>query len=401
MTSPQPAHSRPPVLFVTLSLARGGTEGHIAEIAPRLAARGWPVSVYCLLDGGPLAGDLATQGVTVILAKKPDGQNPGSTSKQAVRAAPHLYTTLRRLKPGIVHFFLPAAYLIGAPMALLARVPVRIMSRRSQNDYQSAHLMSARIERRLHGRMTAVLGNSRRVVHQLVSQEGCRPERTGLIYNGVALEKFAARDRRSETRRALGLSDNQCVITIVANLIPYKGHDDLLVALAGVSSQLPPDWVLLCVGRDDGIGAALTQRAQALGLSTHVKFLGSRADVPDVLLASDVGVLASHEEGFSNAVLEGMAARLPMVVTNVGGNAEAVLDGLTGHVVPPHNPAALGLAIAKLTGDEGRARQMGDAGLARAETQFSMDACIAAYERLYDGLLEGRTAGELAGIGGE
>ena len=388
---------RPKVLLVTLSLARGGTEGHICEIASRLAARGWPVTVYCLLEGGALAASLIGQGVEVAMPAK-HRNTSGSNALRALSAAPNFYSTLRTLKPDIVHFFLPAAYLIGAPMALLARVPVRIMSRRSQNTYQKAHLFSAGVERQLHRRMTAILGNSRRVVHELISQENCSADQTGLIYNGVAIDKFAACGNRADTRRALGIDDSQFVMAIAANLIPYKGHDDLLHALAGVKSQLPPSWVLLCLGRDDGIGVSLKALVTDLGLDGHVKFLGSRADVPELLLASDLGVLASHEEGFSNAVLEGMAAGLPMVVTDVGGNAEAVLDGITGHVVPPHDPAALGRAIASLASDTALARQMGDAGRQRAETRFSMEACLAAYERVYEGLVDGRNAGELAVI---
>jgi glycosyltransferase involved in cell wall biosynthesis len=168
----------------------------------------------------------------------------------------------------------------------------------------------------------------------------------------------------------------------VANLIPYKGHADLLDAFGSIREQLPQNWELWCVGRDDGIGQGLKERAERLGIASHVRFLGSRSDVPDLLLRADVGVLCSHEEGFSNAVLEAMAAGLPMVVTDVGGNAEAVVDGDTGYVVPPKDPPRLAEALLSVALDARRS-DMGARGRKRAEELFSMDACLHQYELLY------------------
>lgn len=394
MTKPA---AKPPILYVTLSLARGGTENHLCEIAPRLAARGWPVTIYCLLGGGPLAEGLAGRGVTVITGKTMVSHRRMPNAVRALAAGPHLFTILRGLRPRIVHFFLPAAYLVGAPLSVLARTPIRIMSRRSQNDYQHGRPLSARLERSLHRRMTAILGNSKRLVDELVESENCPAEKVGLIYNGVDLDRFERRDQRKATRTSLGLGEQDLVVIAVANLIPYKGHEDLLRGLALVQNTIPSPWTLLCVGRDDGIGADLKKLSCELGIGPNVRFLGSRADVPDLLGAADLSVLASSaNEGFSNAVLESMAAGLPMVVTDVGGNAEAVVDGTTGYVVPPNNPAALGNAVETIARDHGLAQNMGSAARARAVELFSMDGCIAAYERVYAGLGEGLDAAQLA-----
>ena len=130
--------------------------------------------------------------------------------------------------------------------------------------------------------------------------------------------------------------------------------------------------------------------AKALGLETNIHWLGSRRDVPELLQASDLGVLASHQEGFSNAVIESMAASLPMVVTNVGGNSEAVLHGLSGLVVPARNPARLGDAIAEIACDPERGKAMGEAGRIRAEQHFSLTACLDKYETMYRSLLAGQ-----------
>jgi len=173
------------------------------------------------------------------------------------------------------------------------------------------------------------------------------------------------------------------VMSIVANLIPYKGHADLVDALALAAPDLPSGWRLLCLGRNDGIGDCLRQRAAMAGIGDNILWLGSRRDVPQILAASDIGLLVSHQEGFSNAVLEGMAAGLPMVVTDVGGNAEAVADGDTGYVVPARDPQALAAAIRRVARDPQR-RLMGERGRERIHQHFSLDACVDAYERLYE-----------------
>jgi glycosyltransferase involved in cell wall biosynthesis len=256
------------------------------------------------------------------------------------------------------------------------------MSRRSLNTYQQQHRLLARLEWWLHRRMSAVIGNSRAVLADLAA-EGVPPDRIGLIYNGVEVFDAAQLPPREETRRRLEIDPAALVLTTVANLIPYKGHRDLLVALAGIANELPADWVLLCVGRDDGIGPALRAQARTLGLDRHVRWLGKRPDVPELLHASDLGIVPSHEEGFSNVILEGMAAGLPMIVTRVGGNPEAVVDGATGLVVPPRDPGALAAAVLELARDPDRRDRMGSAARHRAVTMFSLDACVDRYAKLY------------------
>ena len=134
---------------------------------------------------------------------------------------------------------------------------------------------------------------------------------------------------------------------VVANLIAYKGHRDLIEALALAAAKLPPAWQVLCVGADNDLRPELEALAAAKGLAGNLRFLGQRFDVGRLLEAADFGVLPSRaNEGFSNAILESMRAGLPMVVTDVGGNAEAVVDGRTGFVVPPADPAGARRGIA-------------------------------------------------------
>lgn len=387
----------PRILFVALSLDVGGAERHLSSVLPELVRRGWPVTIYCTNRLGAFAADIAAAGVEVIgppIERQPGIQSAASRLVGTVRAGARLVGVIRRTRPMIAHFFLPEPYLIGAPMALLQRVPICIMSRRGLNVYQQHWRGVATIERRLHPRMTAVLANSRRVADDLKA-EGCRPDQIGLIYNGVAIEGLGEAVDRTAIRDSLGIAPDALVAIVVANLISYKGHTDVLKAFAGIKARMPGNVRLLCIGRDEGTRASLERQVHDLGLEGVVSFLGVRNDVARLLAAADLSILASHQEGFSNAIIEAMAAGLPLVVTDVGGNAEAVLEGETGFVVPAQRPEQLGEAILKLLDEPALRRRFGATGRRRAEEQFSLVASVDRYETVYRGLLAGRRAGDL------
>ncbi|MGE0611962.1 MAG: glycosyltransferase [Hyphomicrobiales bacterium] len=378
-------------LIVIGSLDVGGAEFHVTRIAPRLKALGWSPAVCCLNRRGALAASLEAEGIEVIdpplerLMSSPFALVKGfAMTVSGIR----LFGLLLARRPRIAHFFLPQAYLVGGLVSVLARVPVRVMSRRSLNVYKARHEFAWRLELRLHRHMTALLGNSRAVVRQLVEEEGCDPARTGLIYNGIDIAGYGDRVLGAALRRELGLGGDAFVMLIVANLIAYKGHMDLLEGLAAIRERLPGGWALLCAGRDDGCGDELRRRVSGLGLDGHVHFLGQREDVAALYAAADIGLLCSHQEGFSNAIIEGMASSIPMIVTDVGGNAEAIRHGDTGIVVPPSDPRALGSAILGLVNSSpSQRREMGARARARAQELFSLEACVAAYDRLYRSLL--------------
>ncbi len=247
--------------------------------------------------------------------------------------------------------------------------------------------------------MTAILGNSNSVVRQLHDDENVRADRLGLIYNGIDFAKYQKSSMvRQGVRASLEIDQDALVFIMVANLIPYKGHQDLLVAFSMACPHLPAGWRLLVVGRDDGIGGALREQATNLKIADNVLFLDSRSDVPDLLCGADIGVLSSHEEGFSNAVLESMAAGLPVIATDVGGNPEANINGETGVIVPPRDPKAMSEAILLLSADGALRARMGMKAADRAEKTFSLDACVSRYEDLYRGLLEGKIPNDIPSI---
>lgn len=372
------------LLIVIGSLERGGAERHLAQVLPQLARKGYEVEVFCLMQRGELAQELERAGVKV--SGKFTRPNPGFRRWAALgQRALLLAVRLIVRRPHIVHFFLPSAYIIGAPLAMITFCRAKVMSRRSQNHYQDRSRWIGRVERMLHNRMDAVIGNSRSVVEQLRG-EGVADHKLHLLYNGVDVEVFEGAGSKNVARRALNVESSALVFVVVANLIRYKGHEDLLEALAIARQALPESWVLLCAGRDDGIGSRLVEQADRLDLTRHVRFLGPVSDIPSLLSAADIALLPSHEEGFSNAIIEYMAAGLPVIATDVGGNAEAVDRDHAGLIVPARNPQALAAAICQLASSPEQCIRFGEAGKERVARHFALEACVRGYREIYSSL---------------
>ena len=387
------------LLIVTESLGIGGTESHLIRTLPRLADAGWNVATFCLTERGERAGQVEEAGVKVIAAPRVAKQK-GSILRYPAHvtlAVNRLYWLMRRWRPQIAHFYLPGPYLIGAHVALAVGTPIKVMSRRSLSTYQQNWPTVARLERSLHEKMDAVIGNSRAVVNELL-EEGIPRAKIRLIYNGIKLVRPVP--DRAVSRASLGLSDDTLVGVVVANLIHYKGHRELVRGLSHVAANLSSPWRVLVAGRDHGLRAELEALAAARGISDHVQFIGEHADIPSLLAAADFGLLTSREEGFSNVILEAMSAGLPMIVTDVGGNPEAVINGETGYVVPPCNPKAISDAILRLACNPALRKRLGAAGRKRVEQEFSIERCVQAHAELYQELLD-RNRASVLGVAAE
>jgi glycosyltransferase involved in cell wall biosynthesis len=378
------------ILIVAEALGYGGTESHLVTVLPRLAEAGLAISVFCLAERGPRAAELEQSGVRVLAASRLANRREKRFlyPLQAGLDCSALYAFARQWRPHIAHFFLPGPYLLGTPVAMAAQIPIKVMSRRSLAHYQQNWRGARHVERLLHSRMTAIAGNCNAILRELVA-EGVPKAKLRLIYNGI--EPSGRAQGKDKARATLDLDANALVGIVVANLIPYKGHRDLIEALALAAPKLPPAWRMLCVGADNDLRPELEALAAAKGLAGNLRFLGQRFDVGRLLEAADFGVLPSRaNEGFSNAILESMRAGLPMIVTDVGGNAEAVVHDETGFVVPPADPPALAAALLHVAQDPTLRRKLGEAGRERMARYFTLDACVARYRALYDELLDSR-----------
>jgi len=369
------------ILIVINQLGCGGTELQLAKTLPTLLDKNLDISVFSFRGIGETGGILNTNGIKVY--------SPPMSSLPFIRSIVTVFSLIsliRRKSPAIIHFYLPEAYLIGGIVSLFFPKIKRIMSRRSLGLYQRNKLLVGWIEKKLHQRMNVILANSNAVARELI-EEGVKNDQLIIIKNGIDSSKFTVQDSLP-LKKTFNASDDTLIIIYVANQIPYKGHADLLRALHIINNKLQKDWIILCAGRDTEYGHELRRLAGELGLANRIHWLGQRDDIPTLLSISHIGVCPSHQEGFSNFILEGMAAGLPMIVTNVGGNPEAVIDGITGKIVPKESSEKLGKAILELANDSVSRHEMGEAGKTRVRTEFSLDKSISAFEAVYNALLK-------------
>lgn len=370
----------PRVTIVTSRLDIGGAERHLARIVPALKQRGIDIALYTMERGGPLEAELQARGVRV--------EGPlRAAFLHWPRATLALARFLKRERPTIVHFFLPRPYLYGSIAAELAGHGRRLMSRRSLTVYREKYPLLRGFELLLHRRTHGLIGNSRAVLDQLAT-EVSDLRKIALIHNGIDMPPPTTGADRKRVRKLLDIPKDTLVIAVIANLVSYKGHRDLLDALALVKEQMPKPWLVLAIGRDDGMGAELKRHTAALNLASNVRWLGEQSAADRLLAAGDIFILPSHQEGFSNALLEAMAANLAVIVTAVGGNLDAIVDNELGILVPPRDPSALAAAIARVASDSDVRRRYGDAARRRVEQRFTLQHCVERYEKLYRAMSE-------------
>jgi glycosyltransferase involved in cell wall biosynthesis len=287
-----------------------------------------------------------------------------------------------------VHAYLPAANVLGPMAARLAGVPRVIVSKRAMAEYKAAYPLLRRVEPLGNRLADVILVNSDAVRRDVERTERHWEGKFRKIYNGVASIEPWTPEEATAFRRREQIPGNALVALCVSNFYSYKGHEELVEAAARVVLVVP-NIIFLLVGRDSGTMEATRARVRERGIEGSVRFVGSRTDVPDLLRASDLFVHPSREEGFSNAILEAMAAGLPVVACDVGGNPEAVVDGETGRLVPSRNAAAFASAVAELLADPEKRKAMGEAGRFRATERFSLDRMVGEMESLYDSLARG------------
>ncbi|MBT3367965.1 MAG: glycosyltransferase [Nitrospina sp.] len=373
---------KPTALFVIRSLEIGGAEKQLQLLVEQLHGHTHCCHVYSLEAGGSLKKWFESQGVAVF---------SGGLRKEHMAKAPwkvalaewRLLRLVLALNPSVIHCFLPLITFMGSLAGRIARVPLVVTSRRALGTHQRRHPVLKPLDHmaaRLSHRITV---NSNAVWKDMVRCDHVNESKLLLIYNGVDTRLFTeALSCGKDTRQELGLKKTTKVVIVIANLIPYKGHSDLLRAAKEIVERFP-DVVFLLVGEDRGIQRTLEQDAAKLGIAQSVRFLGQQDNIPKLLTVSDVSALPSHEEGFSNVILESMAAGLPVVATNVGGNGEAVLDGITGWLIPPEDPKALAAKIIDLLIDPKKATKWGKRGRERVNRMFTVKKMAAAHIDLY------------------
>jgi glycosyltransferase involved in cell wall biosynthesis len=372
------------VTYIIDKLHRAGAQVHLGGLVPALDRSAFEPEVLCLLAGGPVADELRESGVPVEVL--------GLGRLYAPRGLAGLLRLARRLRVqhvDVLHTYLVSANVSGTLAGRFAGVGAVVTSRRDTGFSRNwrLRLVEEWLVNPLVDRVAAVCAS---VAESARRERGLRSGQVVTIPNGVDTVKLdparpSLAEARAEGRRQWGLGDDEAAVGAIGRLSPIKGHADLLQAMPRVLSRRTRTRLFL-VG-DGPLRPALEALAERLGIRGHVVFTGLRDDVPRLAAMLDVVVLPSHTEGLSNVLLESMAMARPLVATAVGGNLDAVRDGVSGRLVPAHDPPALAAAVLALLEDPSAARALGREARRSVERDFSLERMVASYEALYRGLL--------------
>ena len=363
------------IVHLVDSLAMGGMERLVVDLAIHQKRLGHHTGVICLVQAGRLADEVKKAGIAVTVL----GKRPGPDLK----AMRHLVTLMRLEKVEVLHTHNPSANFYGAPAAKWAGARMVINTRHGMGDFPYNRKREGlyRLSLFFTDKVVCVCERAR----MNFTAMGTIPKsKSKVVYNGIDLTRFRATGSQPVVKRnGLGLSEAGLVIGCVARLEPAKDIATLLRAFALVLST-HPNARLVVVG-DGSEGVRLRTLSHSLGLSGMVTFLGARDDVPELLKYFDVFVLPSLSEGLSLTLIEAMASGKPVVATDVGGNPEVVSDNETGLLCPPGRPDAMADRLGQVLDRADLRLRMGQRGAARAESLFSLGKMAEQYERIIGG----------------
>ncbi len=358
------------MLHVLPSLCAGGAERLVVFDVTRLPRERYEAVVCCLVEHGALADEVQRVGIPIVVL----GGFPGLAHPPRLI---HLFRIIRRVRPDIVHTHLQSANLFARALAILARVPVVVAS--EHNVYSGKHRRYIYLERLLAKKTHAIIAVSDEVRRYLAAQLGISPELIRVIPNGVDC-LVPNPVRVAEMRAKLAIDGETFVLGVVASLTPKKGHEHLIRALPLLKQ--PGRFRLLLAGEGPE-RSRLAQLAESLGVAGQLTFLGLQRNVADVLALLDLFVLPSLTEGMPLALLEAMAAGVPVLATSVGGVPEVVRHGKTGWLVPAASSSALAEAIEDLADRPMVRRNMSLAGRVAVQASYSANHHVAELDRLY------------------
>jgi len=372
------------VLQLVGSFHEGGSERQAIQLAGLLKSRGrYRVQLACLDGSGVLREEARRMGFDDI----PEFPLNRFYDRNALRQVWRFAQLLTEREIDVVHSHDFYTNVFGMTAAAIARVPVRIASRRETTGWRTKSQRF--VERRAYNLAHAIVANAEAVRAQLIS-EGVDRKKIVTIHNGLDLDRVTIGELTliDDALKIFNLprDDDSQFVTIVANVRhKVKNHSMFLRAARRVSDSVPE--ARFIIAGEGELIPAMREMAEGLGLIDRVPFIGRCERVAELLALSDVCVLASTAEGFSNAILEYMAASRPVVATNVGGAREAIVNCETGYLVPSDDDSAMAERIVSLLRNPSAARDMGKRGRQIAEERFSCEAQLEKTQDLYDRML--------------
>jgi len=365
------------VLYVIWSLDTGGAEQVVAALAKGLDSQRFRTIVCCLNWEGELADSVKNHGIPIIALNKRKGFDPMIIGK--------LRRLMRQYEIDVVHTHLWTSNFWGRIAAATARVPAVVATEHNVDLWKSPyHFFCDRQLARVTSRVVYV---SDAVKSFYVGKTGIDAPKGLRIHNGIETSGFRTGGDSSKLRADMGIAQDAKVITTIGRLVPQKGHRLFVDTMKRVHARCP-EAIGLIVG-DGELHQDLEGYIREQDLEKVVSLTGLRSDIPQILKLSDVFVLSSFHEGFPITILEAMATGRCCVVTDVGGNREAVETGVTGFVVPAGDVGALADPISRLLSDDSLRLEMGGAAQERVDRLFSLESMVEQTEHLYAEILSG------------
>jgi glycosyltransferase involved in cell wall biosynthesis len=377
--------------MVITTLTFGGAETQVVRLAIELRSRGWVVAIACLVEPTAFVDQLNEAGINVHSLDMSRGVPD-----------PRAILKLRRLicmfKPDIVHSHMVHANLLARITHLVT--PIKVLISTAHNTRETSERGGPTWHKELLYRLTDCLADKTTIICSAARDRYVRigavpPHKLAMIPNGVDTSRFvASKDSRDAARKSLGVT-SEFVWLSVGRLVKQKDYSLLIRAI----HLLPKDgWILLIAGRGPLL-PELTAECRRLRVEERIRFLGAREDIRDLYSAADAFVMSSGLEGLSAALLEASSVGLPSVVTNVGGNAEIVLNGSTGYVVESGNPNQLACAMRSMMDASPQQRlTFGRAARQHCLANYDFKAVVEKWLALYQSFFPASPAGQSSRI---
>ena len=373
---------RPLIAHVMYRFDTGGLENGIVNLINHMPADRYRHAVIALTEVTDFRKRIQRNDVQFIAFNKAPGHG--------FWLYPKLFKLFRQLRPAIVHSRNLAALEVQLP-AWLAGVPVRIHGEhgRDVGDLDGSNVTLQRVRRFYRPFVSYYLALSRDLAQYLTGIIRVPNHKVLQVYNGVDSFRFHP-GQPDQTVAACPFSrPAHWLLGTVGRMQAVKDQPTLVRAFVRaleIDPTLKQRLRLVLIG--DGPLRAECQQLLATANVAELAWLpGERSDIPELMRGLDCFVLPSLAEGISNTILEAMASGLPVIATNVGGNADLVTAGITGAIVPSADPEAMAQEIVHLATQSDTAKKMGRAGRSTVEQKFSMEAMVATYQGAYDKLL--------------
>ncbi len=363
----------------------GGTENHLARLVTSLDRKKFSCTIVAFdFVENHLSQSIRGHGVEFLHI--PVGRY---YNYNALKRALELSKLIKSKSIDIVQSFHIKSDFYGTLVAWLSGVQTIISSKRDIGDLKKSswHFFLNKLVRNIPRKFIVVSDAVGRVV---VEKERVSPKKLITIYNGIDCKRFymPSVEERREARQKLSFSDDDFVVGTVAWLRPEKNYKVFFDAIKKASHRVHSIKAVAVGGDEDGIQMDFfKQYVLRAGIADRITFTGQVRDVLPYLQAFDLGCLVSGSEGFSNSIIEKMSTGLPMIVSDVGGNAEAVVHGSNGFVIPPNNVEDLVEALVYLYEHPEKRKEMGAFSAQRVKEVFTLDGMVKAYEELYESLV--------------